>query len=419
MGFAWLLMCFRDQISNIFSILLANVLLFLGIAVEVYSIFSYSQKNIKFNKQVFFILALASSIFFVVLANTSDQIKIAISSFLNGVIFLTGFIFLLKYRNKSKLHIISTILFFYLSSILFTRGLAAIFFVKDITLTSQGVIQNLAFSSFLLVTFLSTILFLLLLKEKNDLVLKEKNIEIQKANELLALSNKAKDRLFSIISHDLRGSVGSITNLCELLVNKDIGLTVDDYKKFIPEIYKASSAANELLNNLLNWARSQLNEIVVNPTSFKLSKLITDAVAQLESRIVQKQITVLNNVDNKIDVFTDYEMIQVVTRNLLSNAIKFSENSGKIVIDANENSDQVKITIKDDGTGITPDIIEKLFNPDIHYTTPGTENEKGTGIGLKLSKNFIERNQGTLTINSEPNKGSAFSFTVLSNHTNQ
>ncbi len=412
MGLAWILFYYRDQIPNIFSIVLANVLLIFGISIEVYAISSYSGKHKKFNSQLFFITGLIFALIFSLIANKNNQILVAFSSYLNSITFLVGFILLLIYKNRSRLHIFSTILFFYLFSVLFARGLAATFFLNSITLTSSGIIQNLTFSSFLLITFLSTILFLLLLKEKNDLVLKEKNIEIKKANELLAQSNKAKDHLFSIISHDLRGPIGSITNLCFLLVSQKSNLTIEDYKKFIPEIYKTSFAASDLLNNLLNWARLQLNNIVVNPTNFKLNHAANEVVNQMKYSIEQKQINIINNIDNNIEVYTDYEMLKVVMRNLLSNAIKFSSNSGKIALSTLVNGEYVTIIIKDDGIGIAPDTVKRLLDPEFYYTTAGTENEKGTGLGLKLSKDFIERNNGILSIESTPNKGSTFSFTV-------
>jgi len=235
----------------------------------------------------------------------------------------------------------------------------------------------------------------------------------KKIQEELTANNKTKDRFFSIIAHDLKSPLGSLMNISEILVNNEIKLPEEQKEKMLEAMYSASKKTYGLLQNLLMWSRSQSGRVSFEPQLFHIKELIDSIMELMETTAMNKSLTVKNNIAPETRVFADQNMLETVFRNLLSNAIKFTPKGGKIIFSANDISGgKTEICISDTGEGIKKENIPRLFKVDESYTTKGTENEEGTGLGLVLCKEFIDRHCGTIDVESRIGKGTTFRISL-------
>jgi signal transduction histidine kinase len=236
----------------------------------------------------------------------------------------------------------------------------------------------------------------------------ELNQSVLKLKEL----NAVKDKLFSIIGHDLRGPIGGFKSLIELLISDYDLSDTNSLIEILQMIQKSANSTYDLLENLLAWARSQRNEIVYAPEEIKLQNIVSLTIELFTELTQNKGISLINNIPENTVVFADKNMLMTVLRNLISNAIKFTPNGKQILIATNQIDTEQMITIKDEGTGISPENLLKLFKNTEHLTTYGTNGEKGSGLGLLLCKDFIEKHNGKIWAESELGKGSTFKFTL-------
>lgn len=234
----------------------------------------------------------------------------------------------------------------------------------------------------------------------------EKRIE-----EELRNLNETKDKVFSIIAHDLRGPIASMMNLSEMLSEKG-GVLDEDFYESINLQKELSQSTYQLLENLLNWARVNSNQIIVNPTRICLNDIVSETVSSLKYNADHKEIIIRKEYHVPFEGFADEEMTRIVVRNLLSNAIKFTPRKGVITVEINNTNGYVIARFKDTGTGISTQNIKKILSDNHFYSTFGTDKERGTGLGLKLCKSFISLNHGELSVSSEVGKGSCFTFTL-------
>lgn len=247
------------------------------------------------------------------------------------------------------------------------------------------------------------------LQEKNEQVLYQSQ-KIEEDAEALKKVNSLKNKLFSIVSHDLKAPMYALRNLFNNVQKNN--MTATELKKSVPDILKDINYTTGLMDNLLQWARAQMDKEVVQPQQVNICSAITDTLQQLRLQATEKKITIENNADDHVFGFIDKDMLSLVLRNLLSNAIKFTPVRGNIEIGVHEHSSFIEIYVKDSGTGISSDAIKRIHNSEF-YSTHGTASESGTGLGLMLCKEFLFRNGSQLHIESEPGKGSVFSFPVL------
>ncbi|MFZ1731321.1 MAG: ATP-binding protein [Bacteroidota bacterium] len=250
------------------------------------------------------------------------------------------------------------------------------------------------------------------IRDIGDRVKAEQDIRLKNA-ELQKL-NAEKDKFFSIIAHDLKSPFNSIVGMSELLAEQ---VTVKDFEgieKYTDIILQSSHRAMDLLANLMDWSLSQTGRMHFNPEYFETVSLINDAMLLFSDIASQKSIVISKNIPAHAPVFADKAMISTVLRNLISNALKFNNPGGRIVISAVAENDQVTISVADTGVGISDEDIGKLFRIDDSYTTVGTQNEKGTGLGLILCMEFIEKHNSRIRVQSQVGKGSTFSFTLPS-----
>lgn len=245
-------------------------------------------------------------------------------------------------------------------------------------------------------------------KKENNYLLNLKNKEIEDQAEKLRQSNRVKDRIFSMIAHDLRGPLSSLYGVISLIeMNKT---SQEELDRLIPNVARRFKYTSTLLNNLLQWAQSQMEGYKVNSEVFDISLIFKNKQALLQTSIEDKNLQI-SLPENEILVFADMNMIDLVAQNLLSNAIKFSHQNDTICIQASQEGDMVSIAVQDKGVGIKEEYLPHLFS-DSFFTTKGTMDEKGTGLGLMLCKEFIEKNGGTITVESSYGEGSTFRFTL-------
>ncbi|RPH34463.1 MAG: PAS domain-containing sensor histidine kinase [Bacteroidales bacterium] len=231
-------------------------------------------------------------------------------------------------------------------------------------------------------------------------------------NNQLKSTNSTKDKLFSIVAHDLKNPFNAILGFSELLVNNHNSYNHKKTEEFIEQINSAAKNTLALIDNLLVWANSQMGKIEYQPQNLRLLTTIQDTLDLLRSTARIKNITIRYFEAEDIAVYADKIMLQIIVRNLISNAIKFTKPNGKINIYATIDHNYVEITVSDDGIGISKEICNKLFNRNDNITTNGTANEKGSGLGLMLCKEFIEKHGGKIWVESELGVGSEFKFTL-------
>jgi len=236
---------------------------------------------------------------------------------------------------------------------------------------------------------------------------------IKKAEIALQEANAMKDQLFSIIAHDLRSPVGSISQMIAYIADNLDSIDQETLSDIISTLKGTSQETYNLLENLLDWGKSQ-REIAYKPQKIIIKSAIDNTIALLQGMSTSKGINILNIIDDDLTAFADPYMLSTVLRNLLSNAIKFTPNNGKISIEGKCNGSEITLMFKDNGTGIAKEAIEKLFDSSTTFTTAGTNNEKGSGLGLKLVKRLITKNNGTISVESEPGKGTTFILTLPS-----
>jgi signal transduction histidine kinase/ligand-binding sensor domain-containing protein len=236
--------------------------------------------------------------------------------------------------------------------------------------------------------------------------------ERKSAEEELQLINAQKDKFFSIIAHDLKSPFHGILGYAEILAEDYKNLSEEERITFINDIHNISKSTFRFLENLLEWSRIQTDRIEFEPQVIDLNQEIFEIFNILFAFAMQKNISLHNDVEPGISVFADINMLSLILRNLLSNAIKFTDENGKINITSSVNGKYVEISVTDNGIGISPENQAKLFRIDTQYTTKGTKNEEGTGLGLLLCKEMIEINKGTIHVESKIGKGTSFIFTL-------
>jgi signal transduction histidine kinase len=232
--------------------------------------------------------------------------------------------------------------------------------------------------------------------------------ELKDSESQLVELNKTKDRFFSIIAHDLRNPFHALEGLSRILVEKSDTMDREKVRSFHREFYETSRRGSNLLENLLEWSRSRMDNFKVKPVNFRLKPLTGKIIGDLAINSGKKELTMVNEVPEKEEIFADKNMIETVLRNLISNAIKFTPRGGVVYVQAAGNGNSTTIVVKDTGVGIPPGKIQTLFSLTEKHTTPGTEKERGSGLGLILCKEFVEKHGGTIRITSTEGKGSSF-----------
>ena len=275
------------------------------------------------------------------------------------------------------------------------------------------------FNEFLTIVFIFYGLFLIkkenagyqqsILQQKEEIY--TNGILLQKQTDELTQLNAFKNRLFSIIAHDLKSPIYALRNLFRNMQQYD--LPAIEIKEMVPEVVSELTYTTNLMENVLHWARSQMQADSVKPQVIDVAGLTTEVIRLLRLQADAKFICVTLQADVSVVAYADRDMVHLILRNLLSNAIKYTPENGAIEVGTYRTETGVAIFVRDTGTGISPEALEKIRESNF-YSTKGTAGEAGTGLGLMLCKEFIVRNGGTLHIDSLPGKGSTFTFILPS-----
>ena len=258
-----------------------------------------------------------------------------------------------------------------------------------------------------------------LVKSRTNRLLKSQNQQISEANEALRKSEKnlmelnaTKDKFFSIISHDLKNPFASLLSISELMVENFNDTDRDDHRAGFRKMNQSVKHLLNLLENLLTWSRSQRGRIKYEPHRFNLTALIQENINLHRLAADKKGIVLSTSVQEDVYAYGDRDMINSVIRNLMTNAVKFTDRNRKVELRVDFMGDLIQVSVVDEGIGIPDEYIGKLFRIDEKYKAVGTAGEKGTGLGLIICREFVEKNGGEISVKSKQGIGSTFSFTL-------
>jgi len=244
-------------------------------------------------------------------------------------------------------------------------------------------------------------------------------IERKKAQKALEMSemklknsNISKDKFFSIIAHDLKAPFNSLLGFSEMLVEKIQSNDFENINEYARLIHKVTNQTYALLNNLLDWSLSQTGGMKFNPEKINFNEISNEFIEYLKNIAQNKKVVINSNIDDNLELIADRNMLTSIIRNLVSNALKYTPSGGEITLSASSDLKETRISVLDTGIGIKTEDLEKLFKIEESKSTIGTDNEKGTGLGLLLCYDFVEKHNGKIWAESEVGKGSLFSFTI-------
>jgi signal transduction histidine kinase len=249
-------------------------------------------------------------------------------------------------------------------------------------------------------------------KKKSNELLEIKNRQIEQSENELRQLNAAKNKFFSIIAHDLKNPFHTVMGYSYLLSKDYEHFTEDERRKFALDINQSTNTIFRLLQNLLEWSKSQTGRLIFSPKEIEFKRILDNSISVLHGLAEQKRINIRFEFDPDLKVFADPLLIETVLRNLVGNAIKFTHADGTIEIKAHKEEDQVFVSVKDTGIGLSEEELQNLFRIDSKVKRKGTNNEDGSGIGLILCKEFVEKNNGTIWAESIHGESSTFKFTI-------
>lgn len=285
--------------------------------------------------------------------------------------------------------------------------------VRDLQLAKQNDLKNFLLIALLLFAIIAILTYYLYrTKRRSNLRLMEINTQINEKNKALEELNATKDKFFSIISHDLKGPLNSLTSFSNLLINHISHMSKDEIQMLAKDLDKSVKGLFNLLENLLEWSRSQSGNIELKPETLDLINLIDQTKSLLSKTAENKNIKIITPEFSNLVVYGDRNSINTILRNLISNALKFTLNGGEVKVEVSETQNMALISVIDNGVGMSPQVLNKLFRIDQKHSTKGTANEKGTGLGLILCKEFAEKNGGTISVESKEGQGSKFTFSL-------
>lgn len=253
-------------------------------------------------------------------------------------------------------------------------------------------------------------------RKRRLIILEAKNKKIEEQSIELDRLNKTKDKLFSIISHDLRSPFSALLGFVSIIESELKNKNYDDALKYTEQLHISTKSTYDLLENLLSWSRSQQNKIVIEKTQINLNILVDSLILTLKHSADNKSVVLANRIPQNTIISTDKNILSVVLRNLISNSIKFTDKQGIIeIISAFITKDNIKIIVRDTGIGMSEELVSKIESTEGMFSTAGTDKEEGTGLGLIMVKEFLNRLDSKLEVKSEKGKGSEFSFCLQLN----
>jgi len=408
---AIILFGYRDMLPLLPAVRINNFLMISCFALTSFGLVSFDGKIRKNLLWIFIVFVfLFYSAILVVKENGTflSVIRIISCSFFYGI----GAFYLFSYKNKYKFStLLGGVLLIY-STFQLVRAYNIYQMGELYVFLKNSTFNNWFLIISVLVISAISIGFIMLLKEIDQKTILKKNMIIQQDKRKLEALNQTQNKLFSIIAHDLRGPFINILGLSDLLMGNVKETNNPDSEKYTDLINSTAKNTLNLLDNLLNWAKSQTGELSFSPEKIMLTEVISEIIGLKMSHVKAKNISLEYSPTNEIVLFTDKNILGTILRNLISNAIKFTNLGGHIKVLATADQHQVEISISDNGVGMNKETIHKIFDLTTNVTSRGTANENGSGLGLVLCREFVEKLNGHLWVESEEGKGSTFKFTV-------
>ena len=406
-------------VQNSTLMMLHNLLFITGIAGEAYIFISISKIHKKLNGIILLLLASSSVVYnltnlFLSGSTSARLLVVGLFSFL--VYAFMGGVLLFNKKNTKMQRVTG-----WFSIIFAIPWLIRTYYVlanySNARLFDTNTLQMIAYIGTIVFFSVLPMLYLLIFKEKDRMLLQDQyqhivdqNKKISSKNNQLKELNATKDNFFRIIGHDLRSPILNTIQLFQFIENNYNDLSEKEILRYINSIKESSIQGFKLLENLLDWARCQTGRIKFSPELQRIDELILENVELLKTQSDSKQISINTYRLYEEPFVFDCNMINTVLRNLVSNAIKFTQENGEIEISCILENDYLVVEVKDNGVGMSDENYSKLFNLDAGFSSLGTHNEKGTGIGLVLCKEFIDRHQGEIWASSKLGSGSSFFF---------
>jgi signal transduction histidine kinase len=281
---------------------------------------------------------------------------------------------------------------------------------RELNISNQNALNTQKKYIYLSLFALMGLIVIIILLRRTTIIEKKLNRELQQREQELRAINDTKNKLFSIIGHDLKGPMNNLNQLLKLYVEKQIG--EDEFAQFAPKLQKDVDNVHFTLNNLLSWGKTQMQGATINPQEVVVHKLVQENCMLLNDMALNKKLEIRNYLPKEAVVWADPHHLDIVLRNLISNAIKFTAQQGRITLSAKEEGEYLVVEISDTGIGMDPETQDKILNGKGTYSTYGTNNEKGTGLGLSLCREILKKNQGSIGVRSVPKKGSTFYFSL-------
>lgn len=410
-GIAITMLGLKTEVDAFASPWLASVFMTLGLSIEAFVFISYDQVFRRNQFRVMLGFCLAGIVAVLLNKNASDAVIIICFNTALGGVYLSGAWFLWKRGNLSRFARVSMVSFFVFGLAWLYAVLYAILFGDGLDMLHTSNHSHVIIAVTALFNFnIVSLGYIMLQKELDEQQIRENAHTIERDNAQLKVLNATKDQFFSIIAHDLRGPIGGLAQLGEMLSGQHTELSDQEREHMLKLVADTSKNSFILLENLLLWARSESGELQVKKETIALDSLVESNIVLLDAVIEQKQAKVTNRLEKNLSIYADMAMISTVFRNLISNALKFIHPGGTIEIAAEyaKEGREIWLHVKDNGIGIPANKIKDLLSLDSKYTRTGTRNEGGSGLGLKLCNQFIQRHGGSLLIESVPDQGSRF-----------
>ncbi|MDD3721557.1 MAG: HAMP domain-containing sensor histidine kinase [Lutibacter sp.] len=394
LGIIFLIMLsLRDGTPNQLGIIINTTINIFIVFYEIYCISFIERKFDSKHFKRFLLIPLFFSIALSFFSAVSVSERITAVSLSVSIMYAFTAYILLTEKGKTKIQFLTGYILAMVSLALFIRALGA-FFEVGVKMASTNYMLILPLIFFLILNLVIPLLLIFILKEKDNLKLSE--------------LNKSKDKFFSIIAHDLRGPFGGLQQIGELLWLNKNKISDEKREKLTKVLYQNSKNTFNLLDNLLKWASANAGLISYKPCKLNLHKIALNNMRLFNSQVRFKNLGLSCNFESELFIYADFDMIDTVIRNLISNAIKFTPNGGKIEIvleKVDKTNNTCTIAVIDNGIGMPKDSQLKVFEIDATVSTLGTNEETGTGLGLKLCKEFLTINKGTIWIESNENRG--------------
>ena len=396
---AWILILLRNIIGDFISINIANSIIFCACCYETIAMLSLLGENVKKNYRLQIAITIAAILVFNIgtLLGCTTNTRIILGSIGIFAIYLPPTISYFTEKRQNVFRTFYVLCYIVLEMLILVRAIYRYIYPQN-DLFSYDILDSLYSIGLFLLALIGIVGFLLLVKEKQD----------HKIQKLL----DDKNQFFSIISHDLRGPLGSAVSLSELLVEDIEQYSREEIKEISETLHQSNKNVYKLLENLLEWSRVQTGMITFSPKKILLNTLINENIELNKNAALNKHINLLFESAELIEVEADKNMIDTILRNLLSNAIKFTGKNGEVEIKLLKTDQKVEISIIDNGIGIPEDIKEKLFKINRKVIQKGTENESGSGLGLLLCSEFVSMHKGNIWVESKHGKGSIFKFAL-------